>query len=73
MNSVEVRTCPPPPIPGDVRLRVNNVMRRLSVSDSDVRHLARHGRLKGFKVGKLWFFWLSDVLEYQSRTRAKAN
>ena len=56
-----------------IPLRVNNVMKRLRVSDSDVRYLARHGKLRGFKVGKLWFFWESDVLEYQRRNSPRVN
>lgn len=49
----------------DRRLRVNNVAKRLGVSERDVRYHAAKGKLHGFKVGKLWFFWESDVLEYQ--------
>ena len=66
MTSIQsVGTPTTPRVAGDRRLRVNNVMDRLNVSDSDVRYLARHGKLRGFKIGKLWFFWASDVEEYQ--------
>jgi excisionase family DNA binding protein len=55
------------------RLRVNNVANRLGVTCRDVRYLAGAGKLPGFKVGKLWFFWESDVIEYQKRNRPRPN
>ena len=48
------------------RLRANNVAKRLKVTDREVRYLAASGKLRGFKVGKLWFFWEADVLEYEA-------
>lgn len=57
------------PVRANKRLRVNNVAARLKVTDRDVRYLASTGKLRGFKVGKLWFFWESDVIEYQAVRR----
>jgi len=50
----------------DRSLRANNVARRLGVTDRDVRYLAATGKLRGFKIGKLWFFLETDVIKYQA-------
>jgi excisionase family DNA binding protein len=43
-------------------LRVNNVARRLNRPERTIRHWAKTGRLRAFKIdGKSWAFWPADV------------
>src|SRR6266545_183132 len=46
-------------------LRVHHVCRLTGRPERTIRHLARTGRLKGFKTGpKLWAFFASDVRDF---------
>jgi len=43
-------------------LRVNNVARRLHRPERTIRHWAKVGKIRGFKIDrKSWAFWPEDV------------
>jgi excisionase family DNA binding protein len=53
-------------------LLVHHVARRLGISPRMVRHLAETGELRGFKVGrKIWRFLSTDVENLRARREAR--
>jgi excisionase family DNA binding protein len=52
-------------------LKSRDVAHILDMSPDDVVDLARKGKLKGIKQGRLWKFRLSDVQAYKGKHTSK--
>jgi excisionase family DNA binding protein len=52
---------------------VKQVQKRLGLSERTIFKLIRENELKGFKVGRAWRFEESDIGEYITRQRIKAE
>ena len=55
-------------VPPVTMLSVTDVCRMLAVSPSFLRRLAKSGRMKSYKIGRLRRFLLDDILDYMGRT-----
>ena len=58
------------PKPNDRLLRVFHLVKLLQTPDRTIRRQAELAILPGIKLGGVWRFWESEILEYLERNRA---
>lgn len=59
------------PKPGDWPMTTKEVAKMVRKSERTITDMASNAKLPGFKVGRPWRFWYSEIIEFLERNRGE--